>query len=57
MWILFRNQLSNEKIRQSAALPVLSTLGKFTAELLTKPAVVPAFIEFRLEFEEHNYLP
>ncbi len=27
------------------------------AELQTKTAVVSAFIQFRLEFREHNYLP
>jgi hypothetical protein len=43
--------LSNEKIRQSAALPEISEV--LTADILTKPAVVPAFILFGLEFEEH----
>ncbi len=43
--------LSNQKIRQSAALPKISEV--LTADILTKPAVVPAFILFRLEFEEH----
>jgi hypothetical protein len=28
-----------------------------TADLLTKSAVVPAFIQFRLVFREHKYLP
>jgi hypothetical protein len=40
--ILLRVQLSNEKIVQSAALPALET----------KSAVVPVFIQFRLEFGE-----
>jgi hypothetical protein len=42
--------LSNEKIRQSAALPEISEV--LTADILTKPAA-PAFILVGLDFEEH----
>jgi hypothetical protein len=57
--ILLRVRLSNEKI-QSAKEPRAppSKARKRTADLLTKPAIVPAFIQFRLEFrEKHKYSP
>jgi hypothetical protein len=46
MLILFRVRLSNEKIRQSAALPDFESSEELTADLLTKldVLVVPAFI-------------
>jgi hypothetical protein len=43
--------LSDEKIRQSATLPEISEV--LTADILTKPAVAPAFILFGLEFEKN----
>ncbi len=43
---LFTVRLYNEKIRQKSS-------GELTADLVTKPVVVPAFIIFRLEFGEH----
>ncbi len=50
MLILFRIWLSNEKIRQSAELPALQSSEELTADLLTKPAVVPAFtIRIRIQ--------
>jgi hypothetical protein len=57
MLILLRVRLSNEKIRQSAALPALESSEKLTADLLTKPAVVTLFILFGLEFGELADLP
>jgi hypothetical protein len=54
---LFKVRLSNEKIRQSAALAALQGSKELTADLESKPAIVPAFIPFGLEFREHLYLP
>ncbi len=53
MLILFGVRISNEKIRQSAALPALESNEELIADLLTKAAVVPAFTLFGLEFGEH----
>ncbi len=52
MLILFRVRLSDEKIRQNAALLALESSEDLTAGITTKPAVVPAVILFGLEFEE-----
>ncbi len=52
MLILLKAWLSNEKILQSAAAN-LERSEELTGDLLTKPAVVPAFILFGLEFGEH----
>jgi hypothetical protein len=52
--ILFRVRLSNEKIRVTR--PLKATRER-TSDLLTKLPVIPAFIQFRLEFEEHKYFP
>ncbi len=52
MLILLRVWLSNEKIRQSAALTTLESSEEHTADILTEPAVVPGFILFGLEFGE-----
>jgi hypothetical protein len=53
MLILFRIRECSEKIRQSAALPALESSEELTSDLLTKPAAVPVFILFGLEFGEH----
>jgi len=46
MLILLRVILSIEKVRQSAALPILSSFGRaHTDDIETKPAVVPAFVK------------
>jgi|688.fasta_scaffold1799375_1 hypothetical protein len=60
MLILLRVWLSNEKIRQSVTRPLKLRESVHTVDLETKPAVVPAFIQFRLEFGEtvkQNTLP
>jgi hypothetical protein len=41
--LIFRDRLSNEKIRQSPLLPSSNASEERTAELETKPAVVPVF--------------
>jgi hypothetical protein len=47
MLILLRVMLFNEKVRQSAALPILPSFGRaHTDDFETKPAVVPAFVQF-----------
>ncbi len=51
MLILLRARLFNEKIRQVTRS--LKSSEELSADLLTKPAVVPAFIPFGLEFREH----
>jgi hypothetical protein len=57
MLILLRVRLSNKKVRQSATLDILSSLGRaHTDDIETKPAVVPAFVQFRLEFGETEIL-
>ncbi len=57
MLVLFRVRLSNEKIRQNAALPDLQSSEELKADLLTKPAVISVFTLFGLEFGETEYLP
>jgi hypothetical protein len=54
MLFLFTVRVSNEKIRQSAPFPALQSSEELTADLLTKPRTVPAFIQYGLEIGELN---
>jgi hypothetical protein len=58
MLILLRVRLSNEKICQSATLPSLLRFRRAhrLADFEKNSAVVPAFIQFRLEFGETEIL-
>ncbi len=42
-----------KKSANRAALPALLITGERTDDLETKPAIVPTFIQFGLEFGEH----
>ncbi len=41
-----------KKTAKAPRSPPYKSLGESTADLQTKPAAVPAFMQFRLEFEE-----
>ncbi len=59
MLILLRVRLpilSNEKNEKIAAFPALYSLGERTADFETKPALVSAFLLFRLKSGKQKYL-
>jgi hypothetical protein len=51
----FGVQLSNEKSAKALHLQSSCVLEERAASLLSKSAVVPAFMQFGLEFGEHKY--
>ncbi len=57
MLILLRVRLSNEKNPPKRHVPRPLEIGRAHSRSLTKPAVVPAFIQLRLEFRETEILP